>query len=576
MLNKYLALAMGALVTLTVSSGASAQAASPAPSSASPQLQSASYDVARVLPSGRVVLAASGLDLAQAEAKASGIKPMSGTVAISEREPLLLSDHTNEQWALPKIGMNSQTRGLASGAGTTVAVIDTGVAAHPDLPRVLAGIDLSGQDGSDGHYDDFGHGTHVAGIIAASIADDYGIDGIAPDATVLPVKVLDRDGWGTDAGVAAGISWAADHGADIINMSLGGEEGSDELVSAIRYARGKGVTIVAAAGNDGTDYPMYPAAYPGVISVSATDSSDGIAWFSNFGTTIDVAAPGVDVLSTLPGPTWKSWSGTSMATPHVAALAALVAGQHPDWSPDQIENQIEASATDLGDAGKDERYGHGRINATAAVTSPELPPVQKPTEPSAPTWASLDMPYQVNAADKTFPVAVASDREQVTLECTFGGTQETIQTPSDTPVSMDATRGRVKCAAYDDSGEVLDSGSTKVSVGTRSVNFSRSATRIQVSGEANNSASLRLDRWSDAKARWVAVKRVNAGADWTKFTLTSSRLRSSARYRFRPLGSGYFSSGETVYFTAPAARGRKMHHKPRKRATSNSASQFVR
>jgi type VII secretion-associated serine protease mycosin len=311
---------------------------------------------------------------------------------------------------------------VSTGAGVTVAVIDTGVAAdHPDLAgQILPGADfIAGTEGPS--TDPNGHGTHVAGIIAAATGNGQGIAGIAPDARILPVRVLGANGSGYLSDTANGIVYAADHGADVINLSLSSTGEEAAVTNAISYARGKGVVVVAAAGNmRGSGSPVsYPAADPGVIAVAATDSSDAIASYSNAGGYVDVAAPGSAILSTYPTG-YRAMNGTSMASPHVAALAALIRAADHALTPDQVEQAIESSAVDLGAPGRDDDYGHGRIDATAALASlapasTTAPPASEPTttEPTtvAPTTAALTPP-----AGEPTPSAEPTPSEQPTTE----------------------------------------------------------------------------------------------------------------------------------------------------------------
>ncbi|MFI5934672.1 S8 family peptidase [Actinoplanes sp. NPDC051494] len=276
-----------------------------------------------------------------------------------------------DQWDFATIGVTRAWE-HSTGAGVIVAVIDTGVdATHPDLAgAILPGIDyLTGTTGTSS--DPNGHGTHVAGTIAALTGNDVGISAIAPDTKILPIRALDAKGSGNMADVANGIVYAADHGADVINMSLGATTEIAAMTNAIAYARDKGVTVVAAAGNDGEKgSPVaYPAADPGVIAVAATDTADRVASFSNRGDYIDIAAPGYQTLSTYPtdNGSYAIDSGTSMASPHVAAVAALIKAYRPAATPDQIETILEDSAVDLGATGKDTGYGWGRVDAAAAL-----------------------------------------------------------------------------------------------------------------------------------------------------------------------------------------------------------------
>jgi subtilisin family serine protease len=241
-----------------------------------------------------------------------------------------------------------------------VAVIDTGVdATHPDLAgQVLPEYDVINRTTLATATDPNGHGTHVAGTIAADAGNGIGISGIAPDAKILPIRVLGANGSGYMSDAATGITYAADHGATVINMSLGSASKVTAVTNAIAYARSKGVTVVAAAGNDrqSGSPTSYPGADQGVIAVAATDSNDVVASYSNAGSYVDVAAPGSNILSTTGG-TYQSWNGTSMASPHVAAIAALLEAYNPRLTPDEVEAAIEGSAVDLGPAGKDNDYG---------------------------------------------------------------------------------------------------------------------------------------------------------------------------------------------------------------------------
>jgi type VII secretion-associated serine protease mycosin len=280
-----------------------------------------------------------------------------------------------QQYGLAKIKAPSAWA-RATGAGVTVAVIDTGVdAEHPDLAgKVLTGYDvLKGTAG--GTTDGNGHGTHVAGIIGAVTGNGAGVAGVAPDAEILPVRVFGSDGAGFMSDVAEGIVWAADHGADVINLSLGSPSKLTALTEAVTYARNKGATVVAAAGNERADgSPVsYPAADAGVIAVAATDANDRVTKFSNAGSYVDLAAPGSAVLSTYPtaltGGEYAAMSGTSMASPQVAGVVALLEGYRAALTPYQIEAILKASAVDLGKAGFDNDHGYGRIDAVAALAA---------------------------------------------------------------------------------------------------------------------------------------------------------------------------------------------------------------
>jgi thermitase len=267
------------------------------------------------------------------------------------------------QWGLRKTGFESawdRTRG----SGATVALVDTGAAVgHRDLRRKVAlRWDFVNDDRTV--RDLSGHGTHVAGIAAARTDNREGVAGGCPGCDLLVAKVFDGRGTGTVARVAQGIIWSADHGADVINLSLTHPNPSPADSAAVDYAASKGAVVVAAAGNGNTSDPTYPAAYPSVLAVAATNQDDRRASFSNYGDWVDVAAPGVGILSTIPSG-YASWTGTSMATPHVSALAGLLAAQ--GHGRETIRSRILDTAVDLGPNGHDPYYGSGRMGAGRAV-----------------------------------------------------------------------------------------------------------------------------------------------------------------------------------------------------------------
>lgn len=276
-----------------------------------------------------------------------------------------LDELASDQWALDSIRA-SDAWATANGEGTIVAVVDTGVdATHPDLEgQVLYGTDFVAP-GGNGWADGNGHGTHVAGIIAAA-KDNGGVVGVAPGADILPVRVIDDNGEGWSSDVALGIAWAVDHDADVVNLSLGGP--ADALITwAVRHAVDVGVSVVAAAGNErmSGNEVSYPAADPGVLSVAATCPDGTSAAFSNYNASVDLAAPGTSILSSVPGGGYESWDGTSMATPLVSGAIALVRSANPDWSADQVAEALTASAQRLPEG--PEFVGAGLLDAASAV-----------------------------------------------------------------------------------------------------------------------------------------------------------------------------------------------------------------
>ncbi len=262
-----------------------------------------------------------------------------------------------------------------------IGVIDTGIDYnHPDLDAVYlpGGYDWVNDDNDP--MDDNDHGTHVAGIIAAEINNSLGIAGVAgfgPSyVRVMAEKVFTSYGGGSDDVIAQGIVHAVDFGIDIMSNSWGGGP-SDIIAEAMEYARDNGVIIIAAAGNGfGPDADQhYPSALPYVISVSSTDRNDQLSFFSSYGYTVDVAAPGSDVLSSIIGGDYAEFSGTSMATPHVSATAALMLLKQPDLSPFEIRTLLHDTSVDLGSPGFDIKFGYGRIDAFNATVAAERPDI---------------------------------------------------------------------------------------------------------------------------------------------------------------------------------------------------------
>ena len=293
-----------------------------------------------------------------------------------DSEVYALDAELDNSWGVKHIGAGLVHDSGNKGARVKIAIIDTGVDYnHEDLNdnfnKNLLGYDFVNSDNYP--IDDDGHGTHVAGIIAAE-DNNKGVVGVAPAAELYALKVLDDTGSGYMSDVVLAIQWATDpdgNGSasdrlDIINMSLGGQK-NIFLEWACNLAYLDGLLLVAAAGNGGA--VIYPAAYSSVIAVSATDSNDELASFSSTGTQVELAAPGVYINSTLPGNNYsgETWSGTSMASPHVAGTAALVWKANPTWSNDDVRTQLQGTAKDLGAFGWDSKYGYGLVDAAEAA-----------------------------------------------------------------------------------------------------------------------------------------------------------------------------------------------------------------
>ncbi|TFF89389.1 MAG: hypothetical protein EU549_00805, partial [Promethearchaeota archaeon] len=282
------------------------------------------------------------------------------------------------QWDLPLIGMESAWDTQLGSHAVYVAVIDSGIDySHPDISGNYVPLGYDWVNDDNDPMDDRGHGTHCAGTIAATINNEIGVAGMA-QVSIFAEKCLDNQGSGSHADFKSAVVHAVDNGADIISYSAGGSD-SITKQEGVDYAISHGVMFIAAAGNEGNNIEFYPAAYPEVIAVSATDQNDQLASFSNYGNWIDVAAPGVDIVSTYLGGSYAIYDGTSMATPHVSGLAALIKSQFPSYTSIQIEQLIYEYAADLGDPGFDQYFGNGRIDATSIFLI-NAPP-DSPTNP---------------------------------------------------------------------------------------------------------------------------------------------------------------------------------------------------
>lgn len=324
--------------------------------------------------------------IARSPAEATGLiasaQGADATIGVDMAQPVRIAatndTYRSRQWAFDTLKAETAWR-YSVGKGVTVAVVDTGVQSnHPDLAgKVLSGYDVldRGTPADDAH----GHGTHVAGIIAAIANNRTGVAGMTRGARILPVRVLNENGSGDTAGLAEGIRWAADHGANVINLSLAAKLSDTATKSAVAYALSKNIVVVAAAGNDscgslGWSPTSYPAAYPGVIGVGSIESNGSKSSFSDCGSWVDLTAPGGRIMSTMirnsnsalncaVSSYYCSLSGTSMATPYVAAAAALaIEAIGPTWSQAGVQSVLTGTATDRGAAGRDDRYGYGLVD----------------------------------------------------------------------------------------------------------------------------------------------------------------------------------------------------------------------
>ncbi|SHN47460.1 S8 family serine peptidase [Cryptosporangium aurantiacum] len=490
------------------------------------------------------------------------------------------------QWALTRLRAED-TWARTTGGSVLVAVVDSGVQAnHPDLAgRVVSGVDLVRDTSStDGSYDPNGHGTHVAGIIGAIANNNQGIAGLAPGATILPVRVLGANGSGYSSAVATGIIESVDRNAAVINMSLGSSTRDSAITSAVQYALSKNVTVIASAGNSRmSGNPVnWPAAETGVIGVAATDSADQDASFSNTGSYVDIAAPGVAIVSTYRGSAYVSMNGTSMAAPYVAATAALAKAVSPGLTPAAMTTLLQNTATDLGTAGRDNAFGYGLVNpyaavcslggcaATPAPTTSPAPTTPAPTTPApttspAPTTRPTTPPKPTAPAKTTFTLTSGSGKKitagtavTVTATLTSGSTR----TPTPLPNAAihvcvrtaPATKFTCEAGQTDAGGTARYSASPNTATtvyfthpGGTGTTASKSATAsypviatAQLVTQAGGTLAvtvnpaagqvLTLDRWTGKTWAKVTTKKVSAAgqASFTGLTAGSYRVRVPA------------------------------------------------
>jgi subtilisin family serine protease len=350
-------------------------------------------------------------------------------ICTTEASGVYEDTYAEDQWGLTNIRAYDAWAMMPETTTTVrVAVVDTGVdASHPDLAgRILDGYTAIDYNSKGQKYDpnqaddDHGHGTHVSGIIAAVCDNQLGIQGVAGMANVeiLPVKVLNEAGKGDTYSIIEGIRYAADNGADIINLSLGSNYPSEAEREAIVYAQNKGCLIIAASGNESVDVATtYPASYDNVISVGSVDKDDARSYFSNYGETLDICAPGSSIISTVPKSAameaqlegtpvygndvdgyYVAWSGTSMATPHVSAVAALYKAANPTASNWDIGDHLIRTARDVGPIGKDIETGAGVVDAAAVMGEDIVQTAILLLEPSAgkELYQDVTLKVQVN------------------------------------------------------------------------------------------------------------------------------------------------------------------------------------
>jgi minor extracellular protease Epr len=303
------------------------------------------------------------------------------TKGTAVKAPSTASSREESQWGFQDVKAADAWKAGYTGKGIKVAVLDTGIAQHNDL-KVAGGTSTVGYTTS--YADDNGHGTHVAGIIAAQ-RNGFGTVGVAPDVSLYSVKALDQNGEGDLQDILKGLDWAIQNHMDMVNMSLGTPDDSQAFHDMVDKAYQSGTLVVCAAGNDGNaagtgDNVNYPAEYSSAIAVGAVDSNFNRAYFSSTGNKVEFAAPGVNIVSTYLHNSYEMMSGTSMATPYVTGLFALLKQEYPALSDSELRAKMDVSAKDLGAVGRDPLYGFGfasfsQDTQAAPAPAPSVPAV---------------------------------------------------------------------------------------------------------------------------------------------------------------------------------------------------------
>jgi subtilisin family serine protease len=371
------------------------------------------------------------------------------------------------EWHLPKI--NAPVAWDSSiGTGVTIAILDSGVdGAHPDLaPQMVPGWNFL--DNNDNTADVNGHGTVVAGAAAAASNNGIGVASVAGGARIMPVRIADASAYAYWSTTAKGINWAADRGARVANLSYVGASSSSTIITAAQYLRSKGGVLLVAAGNTGAVDNTAPTPY--ITVVAATDSADARASYSTYGSFVDIAAPGSNIMTTKRGGSYGGASGTSLATPVVAGVAALVLAKRPDFSPAQVDSLLTSTAKDLGTAGADIYFGAGRVDAAAAIASATAAAAVDTTPPTA----AIASPTGGSVAGTVAVAVSASDNMGVArVELRANGTAIATDSASPYQFAWDSTGSAnssvtLTAVAFDAAGNSATSAPVTVNVSNTS------------------------------------------------------------------------------------------------------------
>ncbi|MFN7017960.1 MAG: S8 family serine peptidase [Fimbriimonadales bacterium] len=469
-----------------------------------------------------------------------------------------------------------------------IAIIDTGIDSnHPDLKNKMrrhangAVYGYNPLNNTTNALDDNGHGTHCAGIAAAEINNGIGIAGVAAWNPVvsnshsyvqlMPVKVLSSSGSGSLDAVARGITWAADNGAHILSLSLGAGTGAQQLQDAVNYAWNRGCLVVAAAGNDGSSSPQYPAYYTNSIAVAATDSTDTLASFSQYGSWVDIAAPGVNILSTYPSNSYQSLSGTSMACPHVAGAAAVLWSHNAILTNAQLRNALETHVDPYQPyAGRTIGSGKGRLNVYRALqavggggpTQPSLHTLSlNPTSVVGGTSSTGTVTLTAAAPSGGFVVnlssshpSVASVPSSVTVPAGATSANFTVSTStvsSSTNVTITASAGGVARTAT----LTVNPASTTVTLQSLTISptsvwgGSTATGTVRLSGPAPAGGAVVQLRSSSARASVPSSVTIPAGATSANFTIRTTSAFSITTVTITATYNGVSRSAQlTIWF----------------------------
>lgn len=325
------------------------------------------HKVYHIIPAVLATLPAPAITALSKNPNISHITPDEYRILVTEK-PIVVAGKPVQTlpWGVDRIDADLAWS-TTKGTGVKVGIVDTGIDMdHKDLKdNIKGGYNCIAESGD--FDDDHSHGTHCAGIVAA-VDNTIGVVGVAPEAWLYGVKVLDAGGGGYLSDCIEGIQWCVDNGIQVISNSWGGYGTWPDLEAACDAAWAAGCLLVGAAGNESYLTPdLNPAGYSSVMAISATDSSDNLAYFSNYGSEIEVAAPGVSIYSTVLKSKYGYKSGTSMACPHVSGVAALIWAVYPTWTNTQVRQRLWDSAEDLGAAGWDMYFGYGLVDAEAAI-----------------------------------------------------------------------------------------------------------------------------------------------------------------------------------------------------------------